>query len=143
MAGTSHVVTATVLYTLDKDGQRVPHLRGENVSGLSAEDVTRFKACGAIASPSNAAATEAKGHPAEPDYAATSIGEVTAPVRHDPDPSASEIVAAGNSGTVPTALKPPKAGTKEAWATYAVDSGQLSADEAKDKTRDELRDELK
>lgn len=143
MAGTSHVVTATVLYTLDKDGNRVPHLRGENVSGLSSEDVARFKACGAIASPSNAAATEAKGHPAEPDYAATSLGDVTTAERHDPDPSASEIVAASNSGTVPAALKPPKAGTKESWVTYAVASGQLTEDEAKEKTRDELRDELK
>lgn len=140
MSGTGYVVTATVLYTLDKDGQRVAHLRGEPISGLSAADVERFKGCGAIASPGNPDAREAKLHPAVADHAATSTGPVTAPVRHE-DPPASEIVAAHNSGGA-RAVKPPKTATKEAWESYAVESGQLSPDEARGKTRDKLRDEL-
>jgi hypothetical protein len=140
MAGTSYVVTADVLYTMGKNDQRVPHLRGESVTGLSPEDVERFKACGAIASPTNPDAKAAKAHPAEADFAATSAGPATQPVRHE-DPPASEIVAAKNSGGAQP-VPPPKTATKEAWAAYAVDSGQLTADEAKGKSRDELRDEL-
>jgi hypothetical protein len=50
-------------------------------------------------------------------------------------------VAAANS--TPPVQRPAKASTKEVWATYAVASGQMSAEQAKSKTRDALRDELK
>lgn len=137
-----YTVTATVLYTLDKDDQRVAHFRGDTVTGLSKADVDRFKAAGAIASPGDAEAKDAKAHPAVADYAADSSGEASQPRRHEPDPRASEIVAASNSG-ISAIKRPPNAATVDVWRDYAVESGQKSQDEAKKMSRDELRDELR
>lgn len=140
MAGGGHVVLSTVLYTLDEEGERVVHLRGDTLTGLSKTDVARFIAAGAIAEAGDDAAKAAKAapveqHPADLDPAA---GE---PERHETVPRASEIVDLSNSTPVP--VKPAKAATKEAWASYAVSSGQLTDEEAKAKTREQLRDELR
>lgn len=140
---TTYVVTADRLDTLDKDGvRRIKHYRGESISGLSAADVDRFKRAGAIASPSNEEAKAAKEAPVAPNPAAVSdVADVTTP---DPTgitvPQASDIVPAVQSQ--PAVVQPPRAGSTEAWRTYAVASGQLSEDEAKKRSRDDLRDSL-
>jgi hypothetical protein len=137
----SYVVTATVLYTRDKEGNQSRYFRGETVSGLSKDDVERFKAANAIASPGDAEAKDAKAHPAEADHAATSVGPRTEPERHEPDPSASEIMAARNSG-ISAVKRPPNTATDKVWREYAVESGQMTEEQAKKLSRDELRDEL-
>ena len=140
----SYVVIATRLDTVGEDGRRVKHYRGETLSGLSDADVARFKAAGAIAAPSNEAAAAAKEDPAGPNPAESSdAAAVTEPAKTGlADPQASDIVAAGNANA-PAARRPAKAATAEAWRTYAVESGQLSREEADLATRDQLRDTLK
>lgn len=150
MAGKEYVVTATRLYTLEanelddgKRTKRVRHFRGDVIGGLSEEDVERYTAAGAIVPKGDKEAAElAQATPAAPHPAETGDpGDPAAGPRKPVDPQASDIVAAQNSAT-PVA-KPAKAATKEAWANYAVASGQMSADQAAKKTRDELRDTLK
>lgn len=123
-----YVVTATRLYTLDKDSNRVRHFRGDKISGLSAADVERFKLAGAIAAVSS---DEAKAATEAPET--THPAEVSAPPDPDdlPDPLASDIVAAQNSGGS-GAKRPAQVASKEVWQRYAVESGQLTEAEAKD-----------
>lgn len=138
---TSYTVTATRLDRLDKDGKRRKYFRGDSISGLSAEDVERYKGAGAIGSSGSDEAKAAKADPVEANPAATSDGDVTTP---DPTgitvPQASDVVAVVQS--TPPAEKPPRAGSTAAWRTYAVDSGQLTEEEAKARSRDDLRDSL-
>lgn len=139
---TTYVVTATRLDRIDKDGKRKKYYRGDPITGLSAEDVERYKRGGAIASASNEDAKAAKAdETAGPNPSETSTGDPSTP---EPTgitvPQASDIVAAVQS--TPAAVKPPRAGSTDAWRTYAVASGQLTEDEASKKSRDDLRDAL-
>lgn len=162
----SYVVVSTRLDTVDEKGRRTKHYRGDTITGLSEADVDRFKSAGAIAAPSNDEAKAAKADPAEPNPAETSApaddtsvpqaSDIVASVNagaapaQDPEPvtpeatvpQASDIVAQGNSG-VGQLKRPVKAATVDAWRTYAVESGQMTEDEAKAHTRDQLRDALK
>lgn len=139
---TTYVVTADRLDTIAKDGNRVKHYRGEPITGLSAEDVARFKAAGAIAPSSNEAAKAAKEDPGAPNPAEVAdVEAVSAPLPTGITvPQASEIVPEVQS--TPVVAKPPRAGSTDAWREYAVASKQLTEDEAKKKSRDQLRDEL-
>lgn len=140
----SYVVVATRLDTIE-DGRRVKHYRGEILTGLSDADVDRLTSAGAIATPSTDEAKAAKDDPAGPNPAETSDpAAVTEPAKHGlTEPQASDIVAAGNGGAAPAVKRPPKAATVDTWRTYAVESGQMTEDQAKAHTRDELRDTLR
>lgn len=124
---TEYVVTSTRLYTMVKD-KRVKFHRGDKISGLSAADVERYKAAGAIAAVSS---DEAKAATKAPE--AVHPSEVSEPPdpETEPAPLASAIVAAKNSGGT-GAKRPAQVASKEVWQTYAVESGQLTAAEAKD-----------
>lgn len=139
---TTYTVTATRLDRIDKDGKRKKYYRGDSISGLSAEDVERYKGAGAIASGSSDDAKAAKDDPAAANPAETSAADaVTTP---DPtglaQPQASDVVPQKNSAQ-PVA-KPPRAGSTDAWRDYAVQSGQLTQEEADKRSRDDLRDSL-
>lgn len=161
----SYVVVATRLDTVDEKGRRTKHYRGDTITGLSEADVDRYKSAGAIAAPSNDEAKAAKADPAEPNPAETSDPEPASiplasdivaannggaePAQNEPpaapeptEPQVSDIVAQANSGAGQL-KRPVKAATAEAWRTYAVESGQMTEDEAKAHTRDQLRDTLK
>lgn len=136
---TDYVVTATRLYTSDKDGNRTRHLRGDTVSGLSDADVKRFKLAGAIASPSNEDAKAAKDDPELVAFAETSDGDVTTPDHTGlPDPTASELLAEANSASAAAPERPAKTAREDTWRTYAVSTGAVSAAEAEDMSRADL-----
>lgn len=139
---TTYTVTATRLDRVDKDGKRKKFYRGDPITGLSAEDVERYKVAGAIASGSSDDAKAAKDDPATANPAETSDpAAVTAPVPTGlAQPQASDIVSVQNSPQ--PIVKPPRAGSTEAWREYAVASGQLTQEEADKKSRDDLRDTL-
>lgn len=130
-------VTADRLSTADKDGNRTRYYRGDSISGLPDADVDRFLRAGAIAKPSEPVAKEAEDNPADVPH-----GESSWPEESDEIPAASAIVAERNSSPPPAAVRPPNAATKERWVEYAVESGQLTADEAESLTRDKLRDRV-
>lgn len=138
------VVTATRLRANVDGKTRVRFFRGDKISGLSDEDVARFKAAGAIASPKDdtaKAATDAAE--ADPSIGAPHPSEVSDPaVESAPvDPNAaSAIVAEANTNTV---RKPAQAATQEAWAKYAVESGQLTEAEAGRLSKAELHKRVK
>ncbi|AYB69352.1 hypothetical protein SEA_GANCHO_9 [Mycobacterium phage Gancho] len=142
-----YVVVATRLDTVDDNGRRTKHYRGEKVTGLSAADVKRFKAAGAIADASTDEAAAAKADPAEANPAETSAAEaVTEPAKTGlPEEPASAVVPAVQSeaNTAEAPKRPANTATAAVWREYAVASGQFTADEAADLTRDELRDRLK
>lgn len=137
---TSYVVTATRLYTLDKDtGDRIKHYRGDTVTGLSDADVKRFKAAGAIATHSGEDANAAKADPAAPNPAETSLGDPTVSESHNPEGgSASTLVAEANSApAVPP--RPAKAADLPTWQAYAEAKGVALEDaDGKAKTKAEL-----
>lgn len=138
---TTYTVTATRLYVRQDDGTDKRYDYGQSVSGLSAEDVERFKNAGAIATPASDEAKAAKEAPVEPAPGEASDGAPSAPLpTGQTDPKASEVVPAAASAPVVT--KPPRAGSTDAWREYAVASKQLTEAEAKKKSRDQLRDEL-
>lgn len=142
---TSYTVTADRLHVVDPDtGKRRTYYRGDSVSGLPKAAADRYKGLGAIASAGGDAAAEAKDNPTAPNPSEASTGEPTAPAPTGITvPQASEIVADTNGGAAPAVVRPPNAGTTEAWRDYAVQSGQLTREEADAKGRDALRDSLK
>lgn len=132
-AVTDYVVVANRLYTSDKDGNnRVRHLRGDTVSGLSEADVKRFKLAGAIASKSSDDGQAAVDDPDTLAPGELSDGDPTQPEHTGlPDPTASELLAEANSApTVPQLQRPAKTAREETWRTYAIDSGAVSEADA-------------
>lgn len=139
---TSYVVTATRLYTLDDDGFRVRHSRGETVTGLSDADVKRHKAAGNIAPHSSKDADAARDDAAGPNAAETSTGDPTVSESHNPEGgSASELMAVANSdqSAVP---RPAKAADLATWQSYARGKGvELEDADGKAKTKGDLQAE--
>lgn len=141
---TTYVVTATRLDRVDeKTGERKRYYRGDPVTGLSEVDVDRYKRAGAIASSSNDEAKAAKDAPASPNPAETSNPEAaSAPIPTGiSTPQASDVVAEKNSP--PPLERPANAASQEAWAEYAVMTGQLTNEEAAKLKRNEIRDRVK
>lgn len=138
---TSYVVTATRLYTYDKDGNRKRYLRGDTVTGLSEDDVKRHKAAGNIATHSGKDAEAAKADPATLNPAETSTGDPTVSETHNPEGgSASELMAIANSNTAPP--RPAKAADLPTWQAYAEGQGVALEDaDGKAKTKAELQAE--
>lgn len=76
---TTYTVSADRLYVRQDDGTDKVYYRGQPVTGLSSEDVDRFKKAGAIVS--GAAATDARENPGGPNPAETSDpADASAPV---------------------------------------------------------------
>lgn len=132
---TTYTVTATRMFVRQDDGTDKEYRRGDSVSGLSSDDVERFKKAGAIASGEEAQRAKATPEP-NPDDVEVSEPLPTGITR----PQASEIVP--DVASAPPMARPAKAANKEAWVDYAVRSGQMTQDDAEAKSRDKLRDEL-
>lgn len=130
---TTYVVTSDRLWRVGEGGAYVTYFRGDTVTGLSEEDVERYKRAGAIASHSSDDARAAKEAPAVRHPAELSDSEPAAA------PQASDIVAEVNATAQPREL-PAKSASKEAWTEYAVSTGQLTEDECDALGRDGIRD---
>lgn len=147
---TTYTVVSDRLHVIVDGGRKRTFYRGDSISILTKEQADRFKRLGAIASGGNDAAEAAQADAENPSVATgpnpaeLSDGDASAPSPTGITvPQASEIVPTLNAGAAPAVQRPAKAATAEAWKKYAVDSGQLTKEEAAEKTRDELRDTLK
>lgn len=143
MSGTAYVVLATELHkqengTWEHGWYRADikrYYRGDTVTDLSAADVERHLATGAIAPKSSAEAKAAKDEP-PPEPADL---EYVAPA-DQPGP----VVAEASVVRAPDAevAKPRNAATKAAWVDYAVSKG-WDREAAEGLTRDKLRAQVK
>lgn len=161
MADKKWVVLSDRLYTLHPKANGNPrhqqkHFRGDVLTGLSDDDVTRFTKAGAIAPHGDPAAKAAQTPPEAVHPAEVSVADALAAVPTQTDPPASAIVAEQNAAAPPAPAsivsisdgaevtsRPPKAATKDKFVAYAVESGQMTEEQALATSRDELRDKLK
>lgn len=152
MAEKKWVVLSTRLYTLHPRGKGDPrhqqkHFRGDVLTGLSEEDVRRFTKAGAIAPFGDAEANAAQvvavpPHPSElPVADALATGAVTAVAAEPETPAVTSIVSISDGAE--QVSRPPKSATKDKLVAYAVESGQMTEEQALATPRDELRDKLK
>jgi hypothetical protein len=154
MADEKWVVLSTRLYTLHPDGNGNPrrqkkHFRGDVLTGLSEEDVRRFTKARAIAPDGSPEAKAAQGapeslHPSELSIAAaaapTAAAVVAEPSAAPAAPTTSIVSVSDGAERV---SRPPKSATKDKLVAYAVDSGQMTEEQAQATSRNELRDKLK
>lgn len=157
------VVISSRLYRLDPAGKgdprrQVPHDRGTVLTDLSDAEVDHFVAAEGIAPYGSDAAKAAMAGPAWPVH--PSAGEApsgpaiaderaAAAVDYAPTPAPTSVVSISDGPDFDDAAdgsevvkRPPKSGSADAWRTYAVESGQLTEDEAAATSRDKLRETL-
>lgn len=160
MAAKKWVVLSDRLYTLHPDGKGDPrrqkkHFRGDELTGLSEDDVKRYTKAGAIAPAGSGEAKAAEDTPTVVHPAEVSAADALHVPTHQTSPSASSIVAQASSEPAPVVTsvvsvsdgsdfrRPAKSAVKDEWVDYAVKSGQKTREQAEATPRDELRDTLK
>ncbi len=126
-----YVLTASVFHHTE-DGRRVRYRRGDEIAGLSADEVARLTAAGAIAAAGSKAGKAAADEPGDAPAAAPPLPE--------PGPDqATQIVAASNTNRPP---RPKAAESVEVWRDYAVAVG-VPDEQAADMTKKQLQEATK
>lgn len=144
MADKKWVVLSARLYTLRDDAKGDPrrqkkHLRGAVLTGLSEDDVRRFTKARAIAPYGDDEAKAAQVVVAPPHPSEVSVADAQAAT---PAPPAATSIVSISDGAERVS-RPPKSATKDKLVAYAVESGQMTEEQAQATSRNDLRDKLK